>query len=64
MKTLRWMCEHTRLYRIRLVVERESERLIIAHVSIMLCENTLRLFGHVERKTTNAPARNENCENS
>nr|XP_016467534.1 PREDICTED: uncharacterized protein LOC107790145 [Nicotiana tabacum] len=58
MRMLRWMCGHTRLDRIRNEVIRD--KVGVAHVESMMRESRLRWFGHVKRRSTNAPIRR--CE--
>ena len=55
---IRWMCGYTRLDRIRNVVMRE--RVGIAPLEDKLGETRLRWFGHVKRRSVDAPVRR--CE--
>jgi len=55
MRIIRWMCDYTRLDRIRNVVIRE--RVGVAHIEEKLRETRLRWFGHVKRRSANAPVR-------
>ena len=52
---LRWMCGHTMIYRIRNQEFRKRQG--VASFSAKMCENRLRQFGHVKRKTYDAPVR-------
>ncbi|XP_070026368.1 uncharacterized protein [Nicotiana sylvestris] len=58
MRILRWMCGHTRLDRIKNEVIRD--KVGVAHVEAKMREAMLRWFGHVKRRSTNAPVRR--CE--
>ena len=52
---LRWMCGHTMMDRIK---NREfREKLGVAPIYSNMRENRLRWFGHVKRKTLDAPMR-------
>ena len=52
---LRWMCVHTLRDKIR--NHEFREKLEVALISAKMCENRLRWFGHVQRKTFDAPVR-------
>jgi len=58
MRMIRWMCDYTRLDRIKNVVIRE--RVGIAPLEDKLRETRLRWFGHVKRRSASAPVRR--CE--
>ncbi|XP_070056794.1 uncharacterized protein [Nicotiana tomentosiformis] len=58
MRMLRWMCGHTRLDKIRNEVIREKVRM--APVEDKMWEARLRWFGHVNRRSIEAPVRT--CE--
>jgi len=55
MRMIRWMCGYTGLDRIRNVVIRE--RLGVAPLEDTLRETRLRWFGHVKRRSVDAPVR-------
>ena len=59
MRMLRWMCGKTMLDRIRNQEFRETLR--VAPISAKMRENRLRWFGHVQRKTHDAPVRRIEC---
>ena len=59
MPMLRWMCGKTMLDRIRNQEFRETLR--VAPISAKMRENRLRWFGHVQRKTHDAPVRRIEC---
>ncbi|XP_070057152.1 uncharacterized protein [Nicotiana tomentosiformis] len=58
MRMLRWMCGHTRLNRIRNAIIRD--KVSVSPIEDKMREARLRWFGHVRRKSTNAPVRS--CE--
>jgi len=58
MRMIRWMCDFTRLDRIRSVGIRD--RVGVAPLEEKLRETRLRWFGHVKRRSVNAPVRR--CE--
>ncbi|XP_075096420.1 uncharacterized protein LOC142174513 [Nicotiana tabacum] len=58
MRMLRWMCGHTRLDRIRNEVI--QDKVGVAPVEAKMSEARLRWFGHVKRRSTDAPVRR--CE--
>ena len=58
MRIIRWMCGYTRLDRIRNVVIRE--RVEVAPLEDKLRKTGLRWFGHVKRRSVDAPVRR--CE--
>ena len=58
MRMIRWMCGYTRLDRIRNGVIRE--RVGVAPLVDKLRETRLRWFGHVKRRSVDAPVRR--CE--
>nr|XP_018633540.1 uncharacterized protein LOC104117440 [Nicotiana tomentosiformis] len=58
MRMLRWMCEHTRLDRIRNEVIWDNVGVV--PMEAKMCEARLRWFGHVKRRSTDAPVRR--CE--
>ncbi|XP_070030741.1 uncharacterized protein [Nicotiana sylvestris] len=58
MRMLRWMCGHTRLDMIRNEVIRD--KVDVAPIEDKMREARLRRFGHVRRKSTDAPVRR--CE--
>ena len=58
-RMLRWMCSKTMKDRIRNHVFRE--KLGIAPLSAKMRENKLRWFGHMQRKTHDAPVRRTEC---
>ncbi|CAO2829191.1 unnamed protein product [Amaranthus hypochondriacus] len=55
MRMLRWMCGHTLMDRIR--NQEFRDKLGVASISGKLRESRLRWFGHVQRKTFDAPVR-------
>ena len=55
MRILKWMCEHTLMDRIR--NQEFRDKLGVAPISGKMRENRLRWFGHVQRKTFDAPVR-------
>ena len=55
MRMLRWMCEHTLLDRIR--NQEFRDKLGVASIFGKMCENKLRCFGHVQRKTFTTPVK-------
>jgi hypothetical protein len=55
MRMLRWMCGHTMMDRLR--NQEFREKLGVAPLSAKMRENRLRWFGHVKRKTYDAPVR-------
>ena len=55
MRMLRWMCRYILMDRIR--NQEFREKLGIAPKSGKMRENRLRWFGHVQRKTFDAPVR-------
>ena len=55
MRMLRWMCDKTMVDRIKNYECREKLR--VASISAKMRENKLRWFGHVRRKTFDAPLR-------
>ncbi|XP_057532812.1 uncharacterized protein LOC130810692 [Amaranthus tricolor] len=55
MRMLRWMCGHTLMDRIR--NQEFRDKLGVAPISGKMQENRLRRFGHVQRKTFDAPVR-------
>ncbi|XP_070031549.1 uncharacterized protein, partial [Nicotiana tomentosiformis] len=58
MRLLRWMCGHTRLDRIRNEVIRD--KVGVTPIEDNMREARLRRFGHVKRRSTDAPVRR--CE--
>jgi hypothetical protein len=52
MRMLRWMCGHTRKYRIRNEVI--SDRLEVAPVDEKLVQHRLRWFGHIQQRPPEA----------
>ena len=58
MRMIRYMCGHTRLDRIRNEV---TKKVGVAPIEDKLKETRLRWFGHVKRRSENAPMRR--CEN-
>jgi len=58
MRMIRWMCGYTRLDRMRNVVIRE--RVELTPLEDKLRETRLRWFGHVKRRSVDAPVRR--CE--
>ncbi|KAF3649631.1 hypothetical protein FXO37_18884 [Capsicum annuum] len=58
MRILRWMCGHTKKYRIRNVII--QEKVGVASVEDKIREVRLRWFGHVIRRGLDAPVRK--CE--
>ncbi|XP_019226232.1 PREDICTED: uncharacterized protein LOC109207714 [Nicotiana attenuata] len=58
MRMLRWMCGHTRKYKIRNEVIRE--KVCVASLEDKLRESRLRWFRHVQRRDIDAPVRR--CE--
>ena len=59
MRMLRWMCGNTMMDRIR--NQEFREKLGVAPLSAKMRENRLRWFGHVQRKTHDAPVRRIEC---
>ena len=59
MRMLRWICGKTMMERIRNLEFRE--KLGVAPLSAKMRENRLRWFGHVQRKTHDAPVRRIEC---
>jgi hypothetical protein len=59
MRILRWMSGNTMMDRIRKQEFRET--LGVAPISANMQENRLRWFGHVQRKTHDAPLRRIDC---
>ncbi|KAL6498008.1 hypothetical protein OROGR_028405 [Orobanche gracilis] len=57
MRMLRWMCGHTKKYRLRNEVIREKVR--VASIEDKMMENRLRWFGHVRRRPVDAPVRSQ-----
>ncbi|KAK9705104.1 hypothetical protein RND81_07G034100 [Saponaria officinalis] len=55
MRMLRWMCGHTRKYRLRNEFIREKVK--VAPIEDKMMENRLKLFGHVRRRPMDAPVR-------
>ena len=55
MRMLRWMCGHTLMNRIK--NHEFRERLGVDLISVKMRENRLRWFGHMRRKTFDAPVR-------
>ena len=55
MRMLRWMCDNT----LRDIIRNRDfiEQLGVAPISANIRENRLRWFGHVQRKTFDAPVR-------
>ena len=49
---LRWMCGYTKMDRIK--NQEFREKLGVAPLSAKMCENRLRWFGHVQRKTADS----------
>ena len=58
MKMLRWMCWHTRMDKIR--NEDIREKVGVAPMEDKMREVRLRWFGHIQRRSTDAPVRR--CE--
>ncbi|XP_070029240.1 uncharacterized protein [Nicotiana sylvestris] len=58
MRMLRWMCEHTKMDKIR--NEAIREKVGVAPMDNKMKEARLRWFGHIQRRSTNAPVRR--CE--
>ena len=58
MRMIQWMCDYTRLDRLRNVVIRE--KVGVAPIEEKLRNTTLRWFEHVKRKSVGAPLRR--CE--
>ena len=58
MRMIRWMCGYTRLDRIRNVVIRE--RVGVVSLEKKMRETRLRWFGHIKRRSVDAPVRR--CE--
>jgi len=56
---IRWMCDYSRMDRIRNGVIRDLVK--VAPIEDKLRETRLRWFGHVKRKSVDAPMRR--CEN-
>ena len=52
---LRWMCGHTMMNKIR--SQKFREKFGVTPLSAKMRENRLRWFGHVKRKTYDAPVR-------
>ena len=50
---LRWICGHTRMDRVR--NDNIRDRLGVAPIEEMFIQHRLRLFGHVQRRTPEAP---------
>ena len=59
MRMLRWMCGNTMMERIKNQEFRKT--LGVASISAKMRENRLRWFGHVQRKTHDAPVRRIEC---
>ena len=59
MRMLRWMCGNTMMDRIR--NQEFREKLGVAPLYAKMRENRLRWFGHVQRKTHDAPVRRIEC---
>jgi hypothetical protein len=57
MRTLRWICDHTR--RDRVQNDDIRERLEVAPVEEKLVQHRLRWFRHIQRRLAEAPIRNE-----
>nr|XP_009774571.1 PREDICTED: uncharacterized protein LOC104224587 [Nicotiana sylvestris] len=55
MRILRWICEHTRLDKIRNDVI--QDKVGVTHVEEKMLEARLRWFGHVKRRSIEAPVR-------
>ena len=55
MRMLRWMCGNTIVDGIK--KKEFREKLGVTPLSEKMCENRLRWFGHVQRKTLNSPVR-------
>ena len=55
MRKLRWMCGHTLMDRIK--NQEFRDKFGVAPISGKMRENRLRWFGHVQRKTFDAPVR-------
>jgi len=55
MRMIQWMCGYARLDRIKNVMIRERVR--VARLELKLRETRLRWFGHVKRRSVNAPMR-------
>ncbi|XP_070025856.1 uncharacterized protein [Nicotiana sylvestris] len=58
MRMLRWMCEHTKMDKIR--NEAIREKVGVAPLEDKMREARLRWFGHIQRRSTDAPVRR--CE--
>ena len=58
-RMLRWMCGKTMMDRIR--NQDFMEKLGVTPLSVKMRENRLRWFGHVQRKTHDAPVRSIEC---
>jgi hypothetical protein len=56
MRMLRWICSHTRRDRVR--NDDIRERLGVAPVEEKLVQHRLRWFGHIQRRSVEAPIRN------
>ena len=52
---LRWMCGHTRKDRLRNEIIRK--KVGVAPIEFKMMENRLRWFGHVSRRSSDAPVR-------
>ena len=59
MRMLRWMCGNTMMDRKR--NQESREKLGVAPLFAKMRENRLRWFGHVQRKTHDAPVRRIKC---
>ena len=53
MRMLRWICGHTRMGRVR--NDDIRDRLGVAPIEEKLVQHRLRLFGHVQRRPSEAP---------
>ena len=59
MRMLRWTCDNTVMDRIR--NQEFREKLWVAPLSAKMRENRFKWFGHVQRKTHDAPVRRIEC---